>query len=169
MYGSAGELLLVFLLTVTIAAVMLTQIMLAKTHHRCYTKVARKSEQVLLDIDAEKFPSLYGQPVYRCFVIALATQVILYTSLAFARQAAGMPELGFFVLWMSFYIWGWQINMLDDYSFHTDFPTDFELISTKNRLKWHGRKIFVAMGALVTNFCTHATTIALKSHAWPGL
>ena len=112
---------------------------------------------------------LYGQPVYRCFVIALATQVILYTSLAFARQAAGMPELGFFVLWMSFYIWGWQINMLDDYSFHTDFPTDFELISTKNRLKWHGRKIFVAMGALVINFCTHATTIALKSHAWPGL
>ena len=79
-----------------------------------------------------------------------------------------MPELGFFVLWMSFYIWGWQINMLDDYSFHTDFPTDFELISTKNRLKWHGRKIFVAMGALVINFCAQKSTaqlMALPMHA----
>ena len=54
-----------------------------------------------------------------------------------------------------------QINMLDDYSFHTDFPTDFELISTKNRLKWHGRKIFVAMGALVTNFCAQKSTARL--------
>ena len=76
-----------------------------------------------------------------------------------------MPELGFFVLWMSFYIWGWQINMLDDYSFHTDFPTDFELISTKNRLKWHGRKIFVAMGALVINFCAQKSTARLDGVA----
>ena len=62
-----------------------------------------------------------------------------------------MPEVGFALLWVACYVWGWQINMLDDYNFHTSFP-EFEICKTRERLRWHGRKIFVVIFALLGNF-----------------
>jgi hypothetical protein len=150
-YMGAREFALLFLNTLAIGGVLLTQTMLTITHHRCYTKLARKSEQTLDPVTEQMFPLLYGRRVYWCYMLSVFAQAIFYITLSFARQEAGMPELGFAFLWGACYVWGWQINMLDDYNFHTSFP-EFEICKTRERLRWHGRKIFVVIFALLGNF-----------------
>ena len=93
--------------------------MLTITHHRCYTKLARKSEQKLDAVTEAMYPILYGRRVYWFYSLSVAAQAALYMTLSMARQEAGMPELGFALLWGAFYVFGWQLNMLDDYNFHT--------------------------------------------------
>ena len=101
--------------------VMLTQNMLAVTHYRCYTKLARTSEERLRQDEEFQFPLLYGKRIYNLYLMAMGTQVLLYISIGLARDAAGMPELVFFMLWFGCYALGCQINLLDDYSLHTKF------------------------------------------------
>lgn len=150
-YLGAREFALLFLNTLAIGGVLLTQTMLTITHHRCYKKLARKSEQTLDAVTEQMFPLLYGRRVYWFYMLSVCAQAALYIALSFARQEAGMPELGFAFLWGACYVWGWQINTLDDYNFHTSFP-EFEICKTRERLRWHGRKMFVVIFALLGNF-----------------
>ena len=41
------------------------------THHRCYTKLARKSEQVLDPVTEQMFPVLYGRRVYWFYALSV--------------------------------------------------------------------------------------------------
>ena len=114
-YVGAKELALLFLNSLAIGGVLLTQTMLTITHYRCYAKLARMSEQKLESVTEQMFPILYGRRVYWCYMLSVVALALLYIALAAARQQAGMPEMGFLLLWGACYVWGWQINMLEGF------------------------------------------------------
>ena len=137
-------------------AVMLTQIMLSVTHYRALTKLTRRTEDEVRPEEEVQWTVLYGARLFTRYRVTVLCEFALYVTLLAARQPAGMPEGVFAMLWAAYYVWGLQLNMADDFHFHTSFPSDLEIIKPKARMRWHGRKMFLSLGLVLGNqflFC----------------
>jgi hypothetical protein len=74
---SPVEGLLILWDAIVYGVVLLTQTMLAITHHRCYTKLARTANESLKPHEEYSFPVLYGKRVHKAYIFMLVTQVRL--------------------------------------------------------------------------------------------